>query len=275
VAFFWALLYFLRLAREHLGDEDRAVAAVVFLAAYPFALFFSAPYSESLFLLAMLGTVWHFRRGELWRAGAWGLLTGLTRPNGAFLSVVLGLMVADRVLRDARTSRARWAEHVDRLAVAATPGIGMLIYSTYILFLTGSPFQWTAQNAAWGRTYRGLDTLVTDRVAFVSQYGLFHYASNQTLDLFYLVSVLFVLVSVWPVYRRWGAPYAVLLLVNLLPPLALGGMLSIGRVTSTLFPAFLWLAAVVPARHRAAWAVGFAALQSFAAVMFFTWRPLY
>jgi hypothetical protein len=151
----------------------------------------------------------------------------------------------------------------------------MLIYSTYILFLTGSPFQWTAQNAAWGRTYRGLDTLVTDRVAFVSQYGLFHYASNQTLDLFYLVSVLFVLVSVWPVYRRWGAPYAVLLLVNLLPPLALGGMLSIGRVTSTLFPAFLWLAAVVPARHRAAWAVGFAALQSFAAVMFFTWRPLY
>jgi hypothetical protein len=77
------------------------------------------------------------------------------------------------------------------------------------------------------------------------------------------------------VYRRWGAPYAVLLLVNLLPPLALGGMLSIGRVTSTLFPAFLWLAAVVPARHRAAWAVGFAALQRFAAVMFFTWRPLY
>jgi hypothetical protein len=46
-------------------------------------------------------------------------------------------------------------------------------------------------------------------------------------------------------------------------------------VTSTLFPAFLWLAAVVPERHRSAWAVAFAALQSFAAAMFFTWRPLY
>ncbi len=43
VAFFWALVYLLRLAREHLGDEDRAVTAVVLLASYPFALFFSAP----------------------------------------------------------------------------------------------------------------------------------------------------------------------------------------------------------------------------------------
>ena len=86
---------------------------------------------------------------------------------------------------------------------------------------------------------------------------------------------MFILAAVWPVYRRWGAAYAALLLVNLLPPLALGGMLSIGRVTSTLFPAFLWLAAVVPERHRSAWAVAFAALQSFAAAMFFTWRPLY
>ena len=42
VAFFWALVYLLRLAREHLGDEDRAVTAVVLLASYPFALFFSA-----------------------------------------------------------------------------------------------------------------------------------------------------------------------------------------------------------------------------------------
>ena len=275
MAFFWALVYLLRLAREHLGDEERAAAALVFLAAYPFSLFYSAPYSESLFLLAMLGSIWHFRRGELWRAGGWGLLAGLTRPNGAFLSIVLALLVVERAKQDWKKGSFPWAQNLDRLAVAAMPGIGMLLYSTYILFLTGSPFQWTAQNAAWGRTYRGLDTLVTDRVDFVAQYGLYHYASNQALDLFYLLSVVFVLAAVWPVYRRWGTAYAVLLLLNLLPPLALGGMLSIGRVTSTLFPAFLWLAAVVPERHRSAWAVAFAALQSFAAAMFFTWRPLY
>ena len=246
------------------------------LASYPFALFFSAAYSEALFLLTLVGAVDHFRRNELWAAAAWGLIAGLTRPNGAFLSIVLGLMVFETAAGAWRSGAPfRWSEHLDRLAAAATPGLGMLFFSTYILFLTGSPFQWTAQNAAWGRTYRPLDTVITDRVDYIAQYGLYGYASTQPLDMFYLASVLFILCAVWPVYRRFGLPYAALLVVNLLPPMMAGGLLSIGRVTSTLFPAFLWLAAVVPARHRTAWAVVFALLQSFAAVLFFTWRPLF
>jgi hypothetical protein len=246
------------------------------LAAYPFALFFSAGYTEALFLLALVGAMYHFRRGELWAAAGWGLLAGLTRPNGAFLSVVLGLMVLEQAWRAWRAGAVfRWAEHLDRLAAAATPGIGMLFYSTFIMFLTGSPFEWTAQNAAWGRTYRSLDTVFTDRLGYVTEHGIYSYASSQALDMFYLASVVFILAAVWPVYRRFGLPYAVLLLVNLLPPMAAGGLLSIGRVTSTLFPAFLWLGAAVPARHRSAWLVAFALLQGFAAVMFFTWRPLY
>jgi len=276
VAFFWALVYLLRLARHHFGDEERATTTVVLLASYPFALFFSAAYSEALFLLALVGAVDHFRRNELWAAAAWGMIAGLTRPNGAFLSIVLGLMVFETAAGAWRSGAPfRWSEHLDRLAAAAMPGLGMLFFSTYILFLTGSPFQWTAQNAAWGRTYRPLDTVITDRVDYVAQYGLYGYASTQPLDMFYLASVLFILCAVWPVYRRFGLPYAALLVVNLLPPMMAGGLLSIGRVTSTLFPAFLWLAAVVPARHRTVWAVVFALLQSFAAVLFFTWRPLF
>ncbi len=42
-----------------------------------------------------------------------------------------------------------------------------------------------------------------------------------------------------------------------------------------LFPTFLWLADVVPARQRTVWFVVFAGLQAFAAVLFFTWRPLF
>jgi hypothetical protein len=280
VAFFAALVYFLRLARSHQLDAEQAHTAVLLLAVYPFALFFSAAYTEALFLLALVGAVYHFRRDELWRAAAWGLVAGLGRPNGAFLSVVLGLMALETWWRDWQTATAggeplRWGGHLDRLATAASPGIGMLIYSTYILFLTGHPFQWTVQNAAWGRVYRSLDTVVTDRVSYISQHGLYSYASGQALDLFYLVSVVFILGAVWPVYRRFGLPYAVMLLVNLLPPIAAGGFLSIGRVTSVLFPAFLWLAVAIPPRHRGAWVAGFALLQGFAAVMFFTWRPLY
>jgi hypothetical protein len=168
-----------------------------------------------------------------------------------------------------------WARLADRVAAAAAPGIGMLFYSTYIFFLTGNPFQWTAQNAAWGRVYRSLDSVVADRVDYISMNGLYGYASTQTLDLLYLIAAVFMLATVWPVYRRFGLPLAAMILLNLLPPIAAGGLLSIGRVTSVLFPAFLWMGAAVPERHRGAWIAFFAALQAFAAVMFFTWRPLY
>src|SRR5204863_1511441 len=96
ITFAWAALYLWRLARDTIG-EDRAGAAVALLAAYPFALFFSVPYTESLFLLGAVATIYHFRRGELARAAAWGLLVGLTRPNGCFLSIVLALLIFEKV----------------------------------------------------------------------------------------------------------------------------------------------------------------------------------
>lgn len=65
------------------------------------------------------------------------------------------------------------------------------------------------------------------------------------LDLINVGAVVFVLGSVWPVYRRFGVPSAALILVNVLPPLSFGGVLSMGRLTSVLFPTFLWLGRLV------------------------------
>ena len=279
VAFFVALGYFLRLARDELRDEEAAVTAVMLLAAYPFAVFFSAAYTEGLFLLTLVGAVYHFRHDQLGRAAGWGFVCGLTRPNGCLLSIVLGLLAVAPMWDAARwrpvAPPAGWFAIGKRLLSASAPGFGMLAFSAYIYTLTGNPFQWTMQNAAWGRVYRGLDSLVSDRVGFIATNGLYSYASTQTIDFFYLLAVLFALGAVWPVYRRFGLPYAVLLLVNVLPPMAAGGLLSMGRVTSVLFPAFLWMGGAIPARHRTAWIACFACLQGFVAVMFFTWRPLF
>jgi hypothetical protein len=270
VSFFFALRYLFWLARATL-DDDRAIAAVALLATYPFAFFFSAPYTESIFLLAMVGAFYHFERSELWPAAGWGLLAGLTRPNGCLLSVALGLMA----IRPLWQGRVVWRALADRLAVAAMPGIGMLIYSTYIYSLTGHPFQWATQNAAWGRVYRGIDRLVGDRVQFVQQYGFYDYATTRGIDMLQAAALLFVLATVWPVFRRFGLPYAALILVNIAPPLFMGGLLSMGRLTSVLFPTFLWLGAAIPAHHRFGWLIGFAMLQALGAITFFTWRPLY
>lgn len=275
VSFFAAMVYLYRFTRERFGD-DSAGAAVVLLATYPFAVFYSTAYTESLFLLTVIGACYHFERHELWRAGAWGLLAGLSRPNGCLLSVVLALMAVRPLWPFGfRELRRQWAGIADRIAVAALPGIGMLLYSTYIFFLTGHPLRWAAQNAAWGRVYGGLDTLFTERATAIADDGLYLYAATRTVDAFYLTALLFVLAAIWPVCRRIGFPYAVLIAVNVFPPLLMGGLLSMGRITSVLFPVFVWLAVAIPTAHRTAWVAGFAMLQAIVAAMFFTWRPLY
>ncbi len=277
-AFLWGLVYLYRYAREEMGS-DRALATATLLCAYPFAVFYSAPYTESLFLLTSVAACYHFRREELWKAGAWGLLCGLTRPNGCLLSIVLALMAIHPLWRGGwRLSQSPpmgWLRLADRFAVASLPGIGMIIYSMFIYYLTGDPLQWSKQQVGWGRVYYGLDRLVVDQIERIDTHGLYGFATGWTIDLMYLVAVIFVLSSVVPVYRRFGLALASLLVLNVFPPLMMGGLLSMGRTTAVLFPTFMWLGAVVPPTHRSAWICGFAALQGLCAAMFFTWRPIF
>jgi hypothetical protein len=287
-AFFFALIYLYALARDTLG-EDEARYALWLLAAYPFALFFGALYTESLFLLGATGAFFHLRKRQFLAAAGWGLLVGLTRPNGCFLSIPLALLVVAPWLPRAVVGGDRWpAEDEDTdtarnlrgrllpgLAAAAMPGIGVLLYSAFVWHLTGNPLAWAAGHAAWGRTYQGLTELATSRYYFIVRAGLYAYSSQQPLDLLNGLGVVFVLATVWPVARRLGLAYAVFILINILPPLAAGGLLSAGRLSAVLFPSFLWFAGAVPRRQRYGWIAGFMAVQALNATLFYTWRPLF
>ena len=268
IAFFFALKYVFRLARESIGG-DGAATAVALLAAYPFAFYYNAAYTEALFLLAIVATCYHFQRDELAPAAAWGLLAGLTRPNGCLLSVVLALMV----LRDYRSIDTR--TFVRRIAVAAMPGIGLLIFSAYIYGLTGNPLQWADNHAAYGRVYRSIFGLIDDRIQYIRVNGLYNYVTVLSVDLINVIPLLFAIGCIWPVYQRFGAPYAAMILLNILLPLQMGGVLSMGRLTSVMFPIFLWLGAAIAPQYRSGWLLSFGMLQALLAAAFFTWRPLY
>lgn len=269
-----AFVYLYRLARQDL-DDDRATAAVLFVATYPFAVFFSTAYTESLFLLATLGAWFHCRRDNPLRSAGWGLLAGLTRPNGGVLSVPLGIIALQSLLADRRKGpgiTVRGAAR--RSAVAAMPAVGMLMYSAYLYRLTGHPFAWSAAQQAWGRQYTPLSRVIAEwwrtPLFFASDVGataMVDYATG------WIVIVLLCLTV--PVYRRLGLPAAVLVIVWLVPPLLAGGVLSMGRLTSVVFPVFIWLGATVPSSYRVPLAVAFAIGQTLIAAMFFTWRPVF
>ena len=271
-AFLWGLYYLVRLGRELIGPEA-AVNAAFLLAAYPFALFFSAPYTESLFLLAAVAAFYHFRRGEWVPSSMWGLLLGLTRPNGCFASVPLAI-IGFQQLQASTKFAGGWKPIAVRLLVAAMPGIGMLLFTAYLYNFTGVWFAWARSHEAWGRTYQGLAQFST-AFEWLRDEPLLTIVRNVPYNTLNAVAVLFGLVLTYPVFRRLGAAWGVFVLLNLVPPLFAGGVLSMGRLTSTLFPLFLALAVMIPPRAAAAWIAGFGIAQGLCAALFFTWRDLF
>ena len=277
-AFFWALYYVTRLAADLIGRE-RAAGASLLLAAYPFALFYSAPYTESLFLLGAVAACHHFRRREWLAASLWGLLAGLTRPNGCFVSIPLAIIGLEQLYRT-QEAGGRGALHTDaravavRLLTAAMPGIGMLLFTGYLYRLTGVWFAWARSHEAWGRTFQGIEPFAAFFERLVDEPFL-QLVTSHPANTLNALGVVFGLALTYPVFRRLGPEWGAFVIVNLLPPLLAGGVLSMGRLSATLFPLFIVLAALVPPRHIPAWAAAFGIGQGLCAALFFTWRPLY
>lgn len=275
VAFGWGLVYLFRLARDILGDDDAAAGAVVLACAWPCALFYSAFYTEGLFFLAVVGAWYHLRAREWPAAVLWGLVAGLARPNGFLLSVPLGLLaVADWRALWRNDPGARRTAAAGVLAAAA-PVAGMLIYSGYLYSETGKAFAWFQAHQAWGRVATDVAGLFTERAELIAGQGFYTYSTDQPVELLNATFVIAALIMTIPITWRFGPAYGAFLLLMIVPPLLRGGFLSLGRLTSTLFPLFLYLGWVLRGSPRAAAVAAFAGLQALLAVLFFTWRPFF
>ncbi len=268
-AFMCAVPLLHRLARHLVGDKI-ARDSVWLLAAYPFAIYYSAAYSESVFLMTMCGAFLAAVEHRFGRAALWGLAAGLTRPNGWLLAIPLALIVFYRQPWPVTTR-----DKLSRAAVVIAPVAGVLLFTLYLSFQFGDGFAWVRGQAAWGRVYRGLHLFAADRFLYLRDMGFVGYLLNEPFDALNTAAALLALGSAVPIARRLGAAYGALVVVMILPPLLMGGSTSIGRMTSILFPLFIWLAAILRDQYRTAAFITFASLQGFAATLFFSFRNLY
>jgi hypothetical protein len=270
-AFLLALTYLYRLAEPLVGPA-RASAALWLLAAYPFSVYYSAPYTEALYLLACTGAFAHLSRGEPGAAAGWGILTGFSRPNGFLLVAPLLLMVLIDGWRH-RTVPVR------RCAATLTPLVGPIAFSLFLYWQFGDATAWLKGQVAWGRAYGGLFSslwdVVLNRYNLVSHVGLYRYTLGQPFDFLHTVTGALTVAALWPVWKFMGAPYALFVAINVLPPLMTGSTMSLGRMTSVLFPTFVGVAAAVPRRYHTPIIAALCVLQGVIAAAFFTWRDAY
>jgi len=99
--------------------------------------------------------------------------------------------------------------------------------------------------------------------------------SHLPFDALNAAALAFAILLIWPIWRRLGAAWAAFVLINIGIPFIGGGVLSLGRMTSTLFPLFIALAAILPESLVMPVVLSFAIAQGLVAALFFTWRPMF
>jgi hypothetical protein len=247
VSFAAALVLLHRLAELELGPRA-ADATVLLLAFAPLSFFFSAVYTESLFLLLSVGAIYAARR-ERWviACGLAGLAT-LTRTTGIALIVPLALML--------RPWQAFGWRRVAPLLLVAAPLAAYLAW----LALTGhswlAPFQseavWHRETlgpflgilyaGAWAVRHAVEIATGAQAVYHPTQFGVLTPAAESIFLLLVALLAGFVLVACWRrLPRYYGAYAAITLMICLSSPQRGQPLVSLDRYVLTIFP--LWMAA--------------------------------
>lgn len=260
-AFVGAMLFH-RLTDLELG-RPAAKAATWALLVFPGSMWFTAVYSEGLFLMLSVGCILAARRNAWAIAGTLGALASATRSAGVVLMVPLALIAWDQYRHRPRPVDPRaeitwrqWPWRRPAVAVASVP-IGILVYLLVLRVIGHSWMTSFDQQQEWGRENVGPFSGVVRAIGAAGDgiaqlLGTAPEASAATpgaewmnpLLLLFLIAGLVALVGV---ARRLPIAYAAYVGCALLLPLsapAVGGgepLMSLPRFLGVLFPLAMWL----------------------------------
>lgn len=271
-AFATAMVVLHRLSEEVFGSREAARRTVLYLALFPFSLFMTRVYAESLLLLASVAAVrsaWH---GHWGTAGLWGSLATLARPNGILIALPLALL--------ALHGAPGWRD-VARRSVALLPvPLALVGFCLYIHVLTGHPLTWLSSQHQWGYSlghapWEQLLKLI-ERFLKYGPYDYFFVSNLAPYRLMHGVSALLFLGLTPAVFRRLGPALGSFVLVSLLVPLSGNALEGVGRYSAGLFPVFMVLGGGHQSRHlHEALFIGMAAGLTFLVTLFVTLHPIY
>lgn len=266
--FLAALVLLHRLAALELGPRA-ARGTVLLVAFFPTAFFFSAVYTESLFLLVSVGAFLAARSGRWALAGALGGLAALTRNSGVLLLVPLVVLFlygprSDRPADEPRPAgaalRPRHRPTPQLLWLALVP-LGLALYLAWSAVALGDALAPYHAQALWLRHFEPLGALTGGvKAAWLGLRQLVHGSPTPRYfranggdpfqvagdSLMLLGFLAFALVAFVGVLRRlpfaYGAYVAVALAMTLSYPLDEQPLMSLPRYLLALFPLQMWLA---------------------------------
>jgi Gpi18-like mannosyltransferase len=270
-ASFAAALCVLYLLTAEERSERTARTVVLLTALFPSALFFYAPYSESLFVLFALVAFLAARHRSWAIAGVAAGLAALTRSVGIVLAPALAVEALLQWREDGRSP-------VAGLAAALGPAAGLGLYLWYWRARIGDALAPIHLQANWERTFSWPWATLFHATRDMLDYVGITYGGYWAIDWLVVVPVL--VASVYAA-TRYRLSYLVYLWGGLLIPLIYifpsRPLMSMPRFVLPLFPAF-WAIAELTERWRiprvalvSASAVGLGVLM----VLFVNWYYIF
>ncbi len=229
-------LFAVWLYAESFGGPGIARRTVLLLAMFPASFFFSAAYSESVFLLVSAWTLLFLRRDRFALAGATGFLAALSRPPGLYV----GIPFLIEAWQHGRPGVGRIAR---RLCWIVLIPAGLGVFMLYLWRKFDDPFLFLTAQGAWNHTREFPLFSLTDSVHLMISRDGTHVA--QLMNVVNTSAAIFALaLGIALLRRNLGGGLFVLagVLVPLTFPIEGSPSISLARYVVVLFPMFVPLA---------------------------------
>ena len=232
-------LVFLR--RLVLLDFEHCVAkrTLFYLLVFPTSFYFSAVYTEPLFLTLTVMTFYYARKEKWWLAGLCGGLSALTRTIGVFVLIPIAYIYLES--RQFKIKQIDWSA----AALLLIP-LGLAPFYIHLYQLTGDPFAFAAAQAVRGRQLTPPPALL-GRIYSNLQFQRDHFGAYSPL-----VDVLFTIGPLGVIgysLHRLKPYYLIFALYAWLVPVLCGTLIGMPRYVLIIFPLFITLGIV--GRHQA------------------------
>lgn len=229
LCFLIACFLFYRLLKDD-TDEETAARAVWYMAVFPTAFFFSAVYSESLYLALVLGAFYFARRAQWPVCALMGILASSTRNTGLLLVIPLSIIYLRAKDYNIRKLRP------DILYLALIP-IGLAAYMVFLWKTFHNPLVFVAAQQFWNRSFSPPWTNIFLTWRNINSN---YFMARNLIDLcFTAIALVLTLMGA----KRLRIEYLAYLILGMLVPLfskaPQAGLYSMPRFLLVLFPLYI------------------------------------
>jgi Gpi18-like mannosyltransferase len=268
LSFFLSLIYLSKLLKIIYPQQSSLrFSFLLFLVFYPTSFFFQALYTESLFLLLFVSSLYYLKKKNYWLAGTLAGFSSATRLVGVFLFIPFFFNLFSERKKSSHPSYL--LSLISNLPFFISPFLGLFSYMVYLYLTTQDPLFFFNSQPAFGAN-RSTSIISLPQV----YYRYFKIITTASWNTTYFISLTELLIftfcltiCLWEFIRNYQKKnyflfsLALFSLINLLLPTLTGTFSSLPRYSLFSFSVFFHLSALKQPSLRFFWLLFFGLLQ--------------